>query len=219
MSTKFSYWHFQSALSDEECDKIIELGNSKNFSVGTTKGNSHKQNQSTPLNDRTIDDLDDTEIQEQIYVRDSHVSWFNDQWVYDIVWPYLIAANNNAGWKYDFDIAENLQFTTYREKQFYGWHSDSNTDHHAIKTEPEEFRGKIRKLSMTVNLSREDEYEGGNLKFDLGPHTKNRYHECKEIRPRGSIVVFPSSVFHQVTPVTKGVRQSLVMLVLGSPFR
>ena len=25
MSTKFSYWHFQSALSDEECDKIIEL--------------------------------------------------------------------------------------------------------------------------------------------------------------------------------------------------
>ena len=49
MRTKFSYWHFQSALSDEECDKIIELGNSKNFSIGTTNGNSHKQNQSTPL--------------------------------------------------------------------------------------------------------------------------------------------------------------------------
>ena len=80
-------------------------------------------------------------------------------------------------------------------------------------------RGKIRKLSMTVNLSREDEYEGGNLKFDLGPHNKKRYYECIESRKRGSIIVFPSSTYHQVTPITKGIRHSLVMWALGKPFK
>jgi predicted 2-oxoglutarate/Fe(II)-dependent dioxygenase YbiX len=61
--------------------------------------------------------------------------------------------------------------------------------------------------------------EGGNLKFDLGPHRGDRYHECAEIRPRGSIIVFPSHVYHQVTPVTKGTRYSLVAWNLGYPFK
>jgi predicted 2-oxoglutarate/Fe(II)-dependent dioxygenase YbiX len=79
--------------------------------------------------------------------------------------------------------------------------------------------GKIRKLSVTISLSDPATYEGGNLKFDLGPHREDRYHECAEIRPRGSIIVFPSHVYHQVTPVTKGTRYSLVAWNLGYPFK
>jgi PKHD-type hydroxylase len=83
-----------------------------------------------------------------------------------------------------------------------------------------EFSGKIRKLSVTINLSDPKDYKGGNLRFDFGPHDqKKRFHTCTEIRPRGSIIVFPSHVFHQVTPVTKGTRHSLVMWSLGLPFR
>jgi PKHD-type hydroxylase len=78
---------------------------------------------------------------------------------------------------------------------------------------------KIRKLSVTVNLTTPGNYVGGNLKFDLGPHAPKRYHVCKEIRPRGTIIVFPSHLYHQVTPVTKGTRYSLVMWNLGHPFR
>jgi hypothetical protein len=46
--------------------------------------------------------------------------------------------------------------------------------------------GKIRKLSMTINLNQPGEYDGGNLKFDFGPHAQGkRFHECTEIRPQG----------------------------------
>jgi PKHD-type hydroxylase len=80
--------------------------------------------------------------------------------------------------------------------------------------------GKIRKLSMTVNLMPEGSYKGGNLKFDFGPHSHGkRYHECVEIRPQGSVIVFPSYIYHQVTPVTEGTRYSLVMWTLGKPFK
>ena len=59
-----------------------------------------------------------------------------------------------------------------------------------------------------------------NLNFDFGPHNAGtRYHECVEIRPQGSIIVFPSYTHHQVTPVTRGIRYSLVLWSLGKPFR
>jgi PKHD-type hydroxylase len=43
--------------------------------------------------------------------------------------------------------------------------------------------------------------------------------KCAEIAPRGSIVVFPSHVWHRVKPVTKGTRYSLVIWNLGYPFK
>jgi PKHD-type hydroxylase len=79
---------------------------------------------------------------------------------------------------------------------------------------------KVRKISMTINLNAPGEYDGGNLKFDFGPHASGkRFHECEEIRPQGSIILFPSFVYHQVTPVTRGTRYSLVLWSLGWPFQ
>jgi len=79
---------------------------------------------------------------------------------------------------------------------------------------------KVRKLSMTVNLTEPQNYAGGNLKFDFGPHRgAKRFHTCKEIRPTGSIIIFPSYTYHCVTPVTRGTRYSLVLWSLGKPFR
>jgi len=142
-----------------------------------------------------------------------------------------------------------LQFTKYSPGQFYGWHTDSGVDPYRAydpeidtyhknpdgtimidtfgkpivenqnTTENPKLIGKTRKLSVTVSLNDPTEYKGGNLKFDLGPHSEKRYHTCKEIRPRGSIIVFPSHIYHQVTPVTKGTRYSLVAWNLGNPFK
>ena len=164
----------------------------------------------------------------------------NDQWLYDRIYPYIHQANDKAGWKYEFDVSESFQFTKYGVNQFYGWHADGNSCHlgkykRAIPGVTQEiqksmfYRGysdnpnmvnKIRKLSLTINLNMPGEYEGGNLKFDFGPHaTGKRYHECTEIRPQGSIIIFPSYIYHQVTPVTKGTRYSLVLWTLGQPFK
>ncbi len=78
---------------------------------------------------------------------------------------------------------------------------------------------KVRKISMTVNLTEPKNYAGGNLKFDLGAHAgKKRFKVCEEIRPQGSIIIFPSFMHHCVTPVTRGTRYSLVLWSLGKPW-
>ena len=83
-----------------------------------------------------------------------------------------------------------------------------------------EWDGKVRKLSMTVNLTDPGEYSGGEFQIDRGPHFGDeRYYTVNEIRPRGSVIVFPSFVYHQVTPVEWGERKSLVMWTLGPKWR
>jgi hypothetical protein len=245
MTTKNAYYYFQSVISPEDCQKIINLGNSeierlKREGVdvsGTTFGDNHKQANPNlkPLNDKTI-----SETKEDTFVRDSEVAWLKNDWLYNLILPFIKQANYDAGWRYDLDWYETFQFTVYRPGGFYGWHADGSSCHfskyrryipgvsdvrdnnkmlpnHTIYSD---FIGKVRKLSMTLNLNISGDYEGGNLKFDLGPHSKDeRYHECIEIRPQGSLVVFPSSVYHQVTPVKKGTRYSLVLWCLGKPLR
>ena len=244
MSTENAYYYFKSAISPEDCEKIISLGkyeidNMKDNGIdtaGTTFGNNHKQANPDlkPLNDRTFED-----IKGNTFVRDSEVAWLQNEWLYDLILPYIEQANFDAGWRYDLDWYETFQFTVYNPGGFYGWHADGAGCHFSkyrrhipgvsdLKDDKllpnhtiyNEFIGKVRKLSMTLNLNIPGEYEGGNLKFDLGPHTHGeRYHECTEIRPQGSLVVFPSSVYHQVTPITKGTRYSLVLWCLGNPMR
>ena len=186
---------------------------------------------------------------EDTYIRDSNVTFINNPELYDILWPYINEANSKAGWNFDWDYTEDCQFTKYGVGQFYGWHTDSSDrpfrrfdpavdafhknldgspyldqwgnpmpeDHDASTNE--QMIGKIRKISTTISLNDPSEYEGGNLEFDLGPHRTDRFHTCTEIRPKGSIIVFPSHVYHRVTPVTSGTRYSLVSWSLGAPFR
>ena len=73
---------------------------------------------------------------------------------------------------------------------------------------------------MTVNLTDPKNYAGGNLKFDFGPHAGGkRFKVCQEIRPQGSIIIFPSFTYHCITPVTSGTRYSLVLWSLGRPWQ
>lgn len=243
MQLKHNYFYFKEALSPEICEKIINLGKSKVIDSAVTYGDQHKQAKPKALsqNDKTVEELKEEGMDvENTYIRDSDISWINDSWLYDLIFPYVRTANESAGWKYDFDCAENFQFTIYNKSGFYGWHSDGMSDHNAVYkryvpgisptkengekelgyVDDERMIGKIRKLSVTINLTNPNDYEGGNLKFDFGPHsTIKRFHLCEEIRPQGSIIIFPSFVHHQVTPVTRGTRYSLVLWCLGKPFR
>jgi PKHD-type hydroxylase len=74
---------------------------------------------------------------------------------------------------------------------------------------------------VTVSLSNSNDYEGGELEFDLRnkhPDEKN-FLKCEEILPKGSLVVFPSFLWHRVNPVKEGVRKSLVIWCLGYEFK
>jgi PKHD-type hydroxylase len=71
----------------------------------------------------------------------------------------------------------------------------------------------VRKLSFSVMLTDPEEYEGGELllKIDSFPITPPN--------KKGTVIFFPSYVLHEVTPVTKGTRKTLVGWVLGPKFR
>ena len=206
MDLKYQYWHFNKELSNEICDKIIKLGKSKLSKKGhqATVGNKDKVNKD---------------------IRKSNVCWFNDQWLYDLLCPYVYEANKNSGWNFDIEHSEDIQFTEYKKGGYYTWHSDGGSDTHSSYSkencEWESYHGKVRKLSMTVNLSHEDDYDGGDflIKMMTNRNGEEQILNIKEANARGSIIVFPSFYHHKISPITKGVRNSLVMWSLGKPFR
>ena len=211
MNLQNYYYYFQSALTPRFCDELIKYGISQQEQLALTGGQTTKINEGKPLDDKDIVDLKKK--------RDSNIAWLNDRWIYKEIQPFIHQANRLAGWNFDWDFSESCQFTKYKLNQFYDWHCDSWDSTYSNKDNPDTF-GKIRKLSVTCSLSDPSEYEGGELEFQFrnqdDPTPKKK---CVEILPRGSICVFPSFVWHEVRPVTKGVRYSLVIWNLGYPFK
>ena len=123
--------------------------------------------------------------------------------MYDQVNKFIQTASRNHFGFEDIEITEQAQFTEYPEGGFYDWHMDSDVN---MMHEP-----PVRKISMTVLLSPENQFEGGDLEL----MTKGKRAPLKQ----GHAIIFASFLNHRVAPVTRGVRQSLVMWFGGTPFK
>jgi PKHD-type hydroxylase len=212
MNLQNYFYFFKEALTPRFCDELIKYGKSQQEQLALTGGQTDKVNKGKPLDDKDIIDLKKK--------RDSNIVWLSDRWIYKEIQPFIHQANRLAGWDFEWSFSEACQFTKYKLNQFYDWHADSWETPYANKDNPDTF-GKIRKLSVTCSLSAPEDYEGGELEFDFRntDPDKPAIRKCAEIKPRGSIVVFPSHVWHRVKPVTKGTRYSLVIWNLGYPFK
>lgn len=173
---------FDNLFSFEECNEIKELG--YNLQVNDSMIASHKTNDS---------------------IRKSSNSWIPHS--KEIDWLFRKVSKNilecNLKW-YGFDIVgfeEMFQFTEYKEGDFYTWHSDLGNDYMSK-----------RKLSVVIQLTNPDEYEGGDLQFFSARNQKLP-------KKLGDMIVFPSFEQHRVTPIKSGVRNSLVLWVSGPFFR
>ena len=205
------FWYFKSALTPKFCDEVIKYGLSQKETLARTGG----------YGDKELSKEDVKNIQRK---RRSDLVWFNDPWIYKEIYPFVHKANKNAGWYFEWDRSESCQFTKYKQGQYYDWHCDSWDKVYKRKQgHPEE--GKIRKLSMTCQLTDGSEYSGGELEFDFrnyDPHMRDEVKHLRkatEILPKGSIIVFPSFLWHRVKPITRGTRYSLVLWHLGYPFK
>jgi len=123
--------------------------------------------------------------------------------MYEDLDTFIQKANKNHFGFEDIRITENAQFTEYPEGGFYDWHMECDV---VMAHEP-----PIRKISMTLLLNDPSEFEGGDLQL-MGP-------EKTVPLKQGHAVVFASFLNHRVQPVTRGVRQSLVVWFGGSPFK
>lgn len=112
---------------------------------------------------------------------------------------------NKKYYRYDLRNAFEFQLLKYKEGGNYNWHCDYGTSPH---------RGLVRKLSMSIQLSNSDEYEGGELQLiDYSNHTITVSRDC------GSVVVFDSKLPHKAWPVTFGTRYVLVGWASGPRLR
>ena len=188
------YYWFKNGLSEAEVNQVISLASElpeaeRATTIGSEDGGS---------------------------TRSSMVKWIpqTDEWD----WLYKRMMNlskeaNNELWKFDLKIAlESIQYTEYyaSENGHYDWHQDIG---------PGDLPSK-RKVSITIQLSESEEYEGGELMICTGSNGTGQLDNnmiCQ--RGKGVAVLFPSYMMHRVSPVTKGVRKSLVLWVGGSHYR
>lgn len=135
-------------------------------------------------------------------IRRSKVHWLEKEkfnWVYQKLWKSIFEVNEN---NYGFSIKRfegRLQIARYHESNegHYTWHMDNGTNTPG------------RKISLSVQLSDPSDYDGGDLGFFYTNIEK------MAARERGAIVTFPSWVMHRVSPVTRGVRYSLIAWIVG----
>ena len=123
--------------------------------------------------------------------------------MYNDINIFIQKANKNHFGFENVEITEQAQFTEYPEGGFYDWHMDTDVN---MQHEP-----PVRKISMTLLLSPENQFEGGDLEL-MAPGKRANMKQ-------GHAVIFASFLNHRVAPVTRGVRQSLVMWFGGKPFR
>ena len=139
--------------------------------------------------------------------RKSNVKWLpydsKWEWVIDKIMSQVIEANNTI-WNFDLkSIIDNIQYTEYEGNGgHYDWHLDIGP-------------GSIshRKISVVIQLSEPNEYEGGDLQIMTG----SEYVTVP--RGKGNVVIFPSFLLHRVVPLTSGNRKSLVLWIGGEHYK
>ena len=188
------------AIDKKTCDRIKSLGEGNWESSKVSPKGSHKHTN-----------------EERLEYRNSDVCWTTEQWLCDLIWPFMLEANKGSGWNLDISAAEDMQLGRYRKGGFYNWHRDGSSDSLSAYDKPENsfMHGKVRKLTLSLILN--DNFEGGDLEFCSYGEEKSTITPI-ELK-RGDMIIFTSGMEHRVTPVTKGVRYSLVNWFIGPPIR
>jgi PKHD-type hydroxylase len=187
---------YESAVSSDICAQIISGFNENNFNAGVVGG----------VGAACVDTK----------IRDADTQWApKNHLVECILTRFIMQANQEALWNFDITEPEQVQIGRYKENQFYTQHMDCyikggdviNTGRDSAIIVP---LLSQRKISASLLLNDESEYEGGDLMI---------INEKVKIKKQGTIIVFPSFMAHQVTPVTRGVRYSAVCWMAGPKWK
>jgi len=177
-----------SGLGAEECDAIIAKA------------------ATYPVKTATVGFEDNNRVDQGL--RESSVRWFPPAQEPALVERIMGFVRSSNRTNFGIDIVEpfDIQFTEYHgtNKGKYDWHHDVRLS------------GSMpydRKLSVVIQLSDREDYEGGEFEFSTVAHPGAVF------EPRGSLLIFPSFLQHRVLPVTRGIRHSLVTWIEGPRWR
>lgn len=186
-----------SAFSPEEVDKICELMSNQELVDGVVGPG-----------------VIDPEI------RKSKIKFFSlnqnpeTAWIFDRLNIVIHHLNENH-YMFDLNGYEAFQYTEYTSEDSgkYNFHMDmmmGRENHCDVNLEG------TRKLSLSLLLNDPGvDFEGGEFKFNLSSEDSEI---CADMK-KGDIIVFPSFMIHRVSEITKGLRKSIVVWVLGPKFK
>jgi|TARA_R110002020_G_scaffold253266_1_gene467015 PKHD-type hydroxylase len=138
--------------------------------------------------------------------RQSKICWLyasdDMDWVFRKVTDIVLSLNKQFFQFNLFGLSEGFQFTNYvAPSDKFKKHIDRNINF------------PVRKLSMSIQLTDPKKYEGGELVL-----YNNEKGDIVN-KEQGTLILFPSFILHEVTPITKGERNSLVSWVTGDNFK
>jgi len=153
--------------------------------------------------------LEEAKIQDGSQVnRKSQVTFIKDKDIESEITKVVNKINEETKWNFLLREFEPLQYTVYGKNNYYDWHIDSHRKPYK--------NNLIRKLSFTICLN--NDYEGGLFEL-CSPHPNSiKNISTPHFLKQGSIIVFPSHMWHKVHEVTSGIRKVLVGWILGKPF-
>ena len=138
-------------------------------------------------------------------IRSSEIYWMHQEGDEDELMPiytevvYKMRQINDCMWKYRVNGWEPFQYSQYDESYsgHFNWHIDVHPKFNVDDPDP-------RKISFSVGLSNINDYDGGDfmIKIDINEKVFKL--------DRGDVIAFPSWMLHKVSPVTRGMRRTLV---------
>ena len=124
--------------------------------------------------------------------RNTKIAWVHH--TQDTAWIFKKMAKL---WKLEpISMLQSFQYSVYHVGGHYDWHRDLGANDEIVSN---------RVISGVLQLSEPTDYKGGLLEVE------NHFGQHLIEKERGMVTSFPAGWRHRVTPVTCGIRKTLVM--------
>tara|TARA_Y100001973_G_C5161146_1_gene313583 strand:+ start:147 stop:761 length:615 start_codon:yes stop_codon:yes gene_type:complete len=189
--------HKDDFLTEKRCDELLNMFDDSKKYKATVAG-TYKGNGSDVVNEN-VRKVQEVRFSEDIILSDG----------FNLNKNLKMACEMANRIFFNFDISNelsNIRMLRYKDTGKYDWHLDIGNE-----------ETSVRKITAIVQLSDENDYEGGNFEFSMTDETGKD--TAVGSRKRGSLILFPSYLGHRVSPLTSGVRSSILTWMLGNAFK
>jgi PKHD-type hydroxylase len=189
--------HKDDFLTEKRCDELLKMFNTSEQYKATVAG-TYKGSGSDVVNE-SVRKVQEVRFSEDIVLSDG----------FNLNKNLMMASEMANRLFFNFDISNqlsNIRMLRYEDTGKYDWHLDIGNE-----------ETSVRKITAIVQLSDENDYEGGNFEFSMTDETGEN--TAVGSRKKGSLILFPSYLGHRVSPLTRGIRYSVLTWMLGNAFK
>ena len=185
----FDYWYWPNLLNEEEIKKVVNICESNVDLIGDS---------------RNLPQDGEKPVTKTAKVTCTQWDYLSE--ILSEVWLNWQIINHT-------EFGYNLYPLLDRTLLNYNVYDSSNSGEYDFHIDGSGGEKNDIKLTAMINLS-EEHYEGGDFIMFQG----GKFRNIKEFSVPGSSIIFKSWLPHKVTPVTKGIRKTISLWLLGPRF-